>query len=283
MSCQHSATQDDNILDALRFLLEYQQAHRDYLPDEIELEFASHRWKALVQTKHDRQTVLKRRELEVCTLSYLADGLRCGDLYVTGSEGFADDRQQLLPWEECQKRLAAYCSALQFPQDASAFVAHLQQELATVASRVDHSFPNNTELTLDSNGKPHLKCMKAFPIPEGFDEFKEIVHQRMPEHHLLDVLKNVEHWVNYTRHFTPPSGNDPKMTNAVSRYLFTLLGYGCNLGPAQTARHAQPDVTLRIIKRINDQHITAEKLQAALVDIINELYFRRICDAILTE
>lgn len=108
------------------------------------------------------------------------------------------------------------------------------------------------------------------PVPFGFDEFKETVHQRMPEHHLLDMLKNVEHWVNYTRHFTPPSGNDPKMTDAVSRYLFTVFGYGCNLGPAQTARHAQQEITLRILKRINDQHITPEKLQAASVDIINE-------------
>lgn len=125
-------------------------------------------------------------------------------------------------------------------------------------------------LGFDENRKPHLKRMKAAPVPFGLDEFKETVHQQMPEHHLLDMLKNVEHWVNYTRHFTPPSGSDPKMTDAVSNYMFTVFGYGCNLGPAQTARHAQQEITLRILKRINDQHITAEKLQAASVDIINE-------------
>jgi TnpA family transposase len=266
----HSATQDDDLEEAFQFLLEYQHARRDYLPAEIDLEFASHRWKAVIQNRHNGQTVFKRRELEVCLLSYLADALRCGDLYVTGSEEFADYRQQLLPWEECQKRLTAYCDALQFPKDASEFVLQLQQKLATVAQRVDQSFPHNTELTIDENGKPHLKRMKADPIPNGLEEFKETVHQRMPEHHLLDMLKNVEHWVNYTRHFTPPSGSDPKMTDAVSHYLFTVFGYGCNLGPAQTARHAQQEITLRILKRINDQHITTEKLQAASVDIINE-------------
>ena len=266
----HSSTQDDDLLTALQFVKEYQHAHRDYLPAEINLEFASQRWKAFVQTRHNRQTVFKRRELEVCILSYLADALRCGDLYVTGSEEFADYRQQLLPWEECQKRLAAYCDTLQFPKDASEFVAQLQQKWATVAHKLDQSFPHNTELTIDENGKPHLKRMKADPIPDGLDKFKETVHQQMPEHHLLDMLKNVEHWVNYTRHFTPPSGSDPKMTDAVSHYMFTVFGYGCNLGPAQTARHAQQEITLRILKRINDQHITAEKLQAASVDIINE-------------
>jgi hypothetical protein len=123
---------------------------------------------------------------------------------------------------------------------------------------------------IDDKGKPHLKQMKADPIPDGLDEFKEDVRERMPERHLLDILKNVQHWVNYTRHFTSPSGSDPKIIDAVANYLFTIFGYGCALGPTQTARHADREITLRILKRINDQHITTVKLQAALQDIINE-------------
>jgi hypothetical protein len=143
---------------------------------------------------------------------------------VTGSEEFADYREQLLPWEECQKHLTDYCDALQFPQDASSFVAQLQQKLATVASKLSHSFPHNSELTIDDNGKPHLKQMKADPIPDGLDKFKADVQERMPERHLLDILKNVQHWINYTRHFTPPSGSDPKIIDAVVNYLFTIFG-----------------------------------------------------------
>ena len=47
----------------------------------------------------------------------------------------------------------------------------------------------------------------------------------MPERHLLDVLKNVHHGIRYTRHFGPPSGADPKLSDAVSRYIFTVFGY----------------------------------------------------------
>ncbi len=38
----HSATQDDDLEEALQFLLEYQHARRDYLPDVIEVERAVH-------------------------------------------------------------------------------------------------------------------------------------------------------------------------------------------------------------------------------------------------
>jgi TnpA family transposase len=42
------------------------------------------------------------------------------------------------------------------------------------------------------------------------------------------------------------------------------------LGAAQTARHAQGNITQRILQRINAQHITTEKLQAALNDVVTE-------------
>src|SRR5438270_1726751 len=90
------------------------------------------------------------------------------------------------------------------------------------------------------------------------------VRARMPERHLLNILKNAEHWARFTRHFGPASGSDPKLAQAVQRYLFTVFGYGCNLGPNQTAHHAPEIATAQALPRINAQHITADKLEAAM-------------------
>jgi TnpA family transposase len=101
-------------------------------------------------------------------------------------------------------------------------------------------------------------------------EFEHELRVRMPERHLLDILKHAEHWARYTRHFGPPSGSDPKLTQAVQRYLFTVFGYGCNLGPSQTARHAPEIASAQALRRINAQHINADKLEAAMVDVIDQ-------------
>ena len=74
----------------------------------------------------------------------------------------------------------------------------------------------------------------------------------------------------YTRHFVPPPGSDPKLAQAVQRYLFTVFGYGCNLGPGQTARHAPAVASAQSLRRINAQHISADKLEAAMVDVIDQ-------------
>ncbi len=49
-----------------------------------------------------------------------------------------------------------------------------------------------------------------------------------------------------------------------------MFGYGCNLGPNQTARHAPEIATAQALRRINAQHINADKLEAAMVDVINQ-------------
>jgi hypothetical protein len=200
----------------------------------------------------------------------LAVGLQSGDVYVEGSQAYADYRGQLLPWSECLPRLPAYGQALQMPETAVSFVAHLQQRLREVTERLDTSFPANTELTIDDAGKPHLKRLKAQPTPEELETLHALLRERMPERHLLDVLKNGHHEIQYTRHFGPPSGSDPKLPDAVSSSLLTIFGYASELGATQTARHTQNLMGWHTLRRLNAQHITIAKLEAALRDVIND-------------
>jgi TnpA family transposase len=265
-----SATHDESLIDALEYIQSYQHTRRDDLPYVISLDFASVRWQALMKSRQNLETVLHRRQLEVCVFHYLAQGLQSGDVYVKGSDAYADYRKQLLPWPECVPRLPAYCQVLQMPETATSFVVHLQQRLREVTERVDSSFPDNSELTLDETGTPHLKRLKAQPIPEALETLEALLKERMPERHLLDILKNVQDWVGYTRHFGPPSGADHKLTDPISRYLLTVFGYACELGASQTARHAPNLVSRQILRRINAQHITSAKLEAALRDVIGE-------------
>lgn len=265
-----STTEDTALLKAFEFIKINQNTRRDYLQKTIELDFLSLRWRNYVHTKHKGKDVLKRRELEVCILSYLADAIRCGDLYIIGSEEFTDFRVQLLPWKECLKNLNYYCESVELPNNADEFIEKLQEKLRNACQKTDDLFPENTHFTIDENGEPHLKRIRAKQKPEDLKEFQKKIRALMPERHLLDILKNVEHWSNFTKHFGPPSGAKPKIKDAIRRYIFTIFGYGCNLGAAQTAKHIKGDVTLRILKRINDQHITPEKLQEASTDIINQ-------------
>ena len=265
-----SATQDHSLLDAMAVVSKHRHTRRKELQDEVDLGFASQRWQRFVVKRQSDHSVSDRRALEVCVFVYLAEALQTGDLYVVGAEEFADYRAQLLPWSECETRLAAYCASLGIPERGADFAAALKVELTTLSAEADAGFPVNSELDIDKDGTPHLKKLVASIQPKGLAEFEQEIRTRIPERHLLDILKHVEHWAGYTRHFGPPSGSDPKLAQAIQRYIFTVFGYGCNLGPNQTARHAPEIATAQALRRTNAQHINADKLEAAMVDVINQ-------------
>jgi TnpA family transposase len=266
-----SATRDSALVDAWQYLLRHRRTRRSTLPCEIDLGFLSPRWSTFVRTKDAQgHSALDRRALEVCIFTLIAEAIQAGDLYVPGSGAYDDYRTQLLPWQECEARLGAYCAAVDVPASGHDLATNLRQQLNTLAEQVNTGFPDNSELSIDPDGTPHLKLQRAKPLPVDLNAFKEAVHARMPERHLLDVLKHVHHWVPYTRHFGPPSGSDPKLADAVRRYLFTVFGFGCNLGASQTARHAPESINRQSLHRINAQHIDAGKLEAAVADIVNQ-------------
>ena len=161
------ATQDRALVRALGYVAEHRAARRDHLPAEVDLGFLSLRWRAFVERRVGGETVLGRRELEVAVMSHVADALRSGDLFVPGSEAFADYREQLLPWDECEERLPAYCEAVGLPATAAGFVAGLRCQLTAAAERADDAFPDNAELTIDKAGRPTSGGWRPSPCPRG--------------------------------------------------------------------------------------------------------------------
>ena len=266
-----STTQNEHLSEALSYIRETRHSRDEFVAEEnIALDFASARWQTLIRQKVDGVWQLHKGHLQACVFSYVGEALRSGDLYIEGAERFADYRQQLLPWEMCQNLLAEYGQAVNLPITAEGFVEGLKKKLRQLAKKVDKAQVTNDDLSFDSDGRPHLKRTTAKKEPPHAKTLQQEMRTRMPERHLLDILHHVHQWVAWTRHFGPPSGSDPKLQQSVERYLMTTFGYGCNLGPAQTARHLRGGVTARVLGRVNAQHITTDKLDAAIRGIIDE-------------
>jgi TnpA family transposase len=265
-----SSTRDTRLLDALAVVRLHQHSRRDALSVSLDLGFASQRWQTYVRERVNGELLLGRRALELCVFMHLAEALQSGDVFVVGSGAYADYRTQLLPWSDCDQRLIEYGTAVGLPGNASEFVAELRDQLTRLAAQTDADFPDNGALTIDADGTPHLIRQPPQRLPDGLYAFEEAVRTRMPERHLLDVLKHAQHWSSFTRHFGPLSGSDTKLDDATKRYLFAVFGFGCNLGVSQTARHAPESINRHSMRRINAQHVNVEKLEAALKDIIHE-------------
>ena len=116
------ATQDCSLLDAWTVVSTHRHARRSGIQGDIDLSFASQRWRSFM-VRHRPEVAVDRRALEVGVFIHLADALQNGDIYVVGAENFADYRSQLLPWSECERRFPAYCAALGIPERGEDFTA----------------------------------------------------------------------------------------------------------------------------------------------------------------
>ena len=264
-----STSQDQRLIKAWEFLLKNAHRRGEWLKGPVDFSFASPQWQKLVLVRQGEKIKLVRRHWEVCVFSYLAAELKSGDVCVIGSFDYADYREQLLTWEECQPLVAQYCENLGLADTASGLVEQLKSWLADTANQVDAGYPDNRQVVINDQGEPVLKRPPRHELSPSAKAVMAAVEERLSERNLIDILRNVDYWTNFTRHFGPLSGSDPKLERATERYLLTTFAYGCNLGPTQAARHMRGVVTARELSFVNRRHVSVDKLNAALTDIIN--------------
>lgn len=263
---------DRSVLDALQHAVAHAHLTRDLIPDHvdgrrIDLSFASENWRnAILLRKHPGRLV--RRHFEACVFTYLAEELRTGDIAVDGSDAYANWAEHLLPWEECEPLLDGFCTEVGLPADATAFTAALRTRLEETAAETDAGYPDNADLVIDEQGVPTLKRRRGKERRDSAIALEEQIKQRMPERSLLGILARTAHWLGWWRRFGPASGNDPKLSDPIGRYILTAFTYGTNLGPYQAARHIN-GVSAHELGSTAHRHVTIEKLNQATADVVN--------------
>ena len=266
----HSTTEDHSLMDAFERVLSEERNRSEWLDEPVDLAFTTQLWrKTLVHHTESGEERIHRRHFEVCVFSALAGELKSGDVAVEGSEAYADYGEQLLSWQECEPLVDDYCQQLDLPSNAVEFVNALQAQLMEVAEATDQEYVNNGQVVIDEQGIPVLKRHKAKDMSRSARALETAVQERLRERSVIDVLCDVGHWTNWHRHFGPLSGSDPKIDQPAVRYVLTAFTYGCNLGPAQAARHFRGAVSEHMLSFVNRRHVDANKLAAACRDIIN--------------
>jgi hypothetical protein len=191
------------LLDALDVVLENESRHREWIDADVDLGFAAPRWRKLARRTHGDGLPTNRRYLELCVFSYMAEELRVGDLCVSGSDAYADYRDHLLPWRQCEQQLPDYCDKLGMPTTSSDFVRP--------ASMADRRFPQaRRRIAAQARRDRWLK-----KIPASAIALQERLNARLPtkhaghprEHRALD---------HFTRHFGPLSGAIPRFARRPS-------------------------------------------------------------------
>lgn len=279
-----SVHQDTALENAIAFLLEHEHHHGEWLTISrnerpykkvgkqvlvVDCSWISDTWWRIVSGQRKRTPIPKRvhrRLFEIAVFTQILWDLKTGDLAIEGSDLYANTWVQGISWEEYHQTVGEYGTMLGFPVDGPGFVAQLQTWLDDTARTVDAGFATS-QVTI-VRGEPVIHKPEKQADPPGLRALEEVLSERIEPVSLLDILADVQFWLQWCTHFGPISGFESKLEDTIERYLITVFAYGTHLGPAQTARSV-PTIDRRQIAWIHQRHITEEALDQANAQLIS--------------
>jgi TnpA family transposase len=269
-----STSSDRSLEKAISFALSHKNSRVPWLSIEgnsMDVSWIPDNWWYLVTGLKRRKLIpqqIDRKQFELCLFSQITQELKSADLCVEGSEKYSDFRNQLISWKNFHKKLSRYSNLLGLPADEDEFILYLQKLLAFESEKLDRSYPQDQEFSIDENGDLKLKRLKAKSKSDCLDEISQLISERMPKRNILDILIDTQKILNWCRVFRPVSGFKSKLKDPITSYIVTNFCYGFNLGPVQTSR-SLPILNRKQIEWINRRHVTEEMLQDAIDIFIN--------------
>ncbi|MFI6684766.1 Tn3 family transposase [Streptomyces sp. NPDC050485] len=276
-----ATSEDSRVLDALAHAQRHQAARGEYITafneegKEVDLSFTTQNWRKAVLDK-TRTGQFVRKHFEAMVFTALAEELHTGDVAVVGSEEYADWSEQLLAWEVVQETLGSYLVEVGLAEagesaefDAKCFRRQLEDKLRGAAAAADAGYPENEGLVIDpETGIPSLKAFRADGQRPSAKRLEQEIKARMPERSLMGIVARTAYWVEWWRRFGPPSGNEPKLTDPLGRYVIVTFVKGTSMGPYEAARHI-PGVSGHELSYVANKHFSIVLLNEAISDLVN--------------
>ena len=226
-------------------------------------------WRALVVNMEEKSERFDRRQLEVFAVLELADAIKAGEMYVTGSLSH-DHFWDRLPAEASEPTaMAAYFTERGWTGGAEGFTTELRDALEKQASELDECVHRYGIVEVGKDGRPIVSSLERIQPPPSAIDLERAILDRVPERPILSALSNTQQWTGWDRHFRLPSRLGPQIKDATQRYVLTAFTYGCGLGPSQAARHLEGDVSADQLRFVDRRHIDIEDLRSASADLTN--------------
>jgi TnpA family transposase len=214
---------------------------------------------------------INRINYEICVLRNLRDKLRVKEIFVEGAYLYRNPEEDL-PNDFNSKR-DYYYGLLKKPKTAKQFTRCLKHLLHNHLKRFNEGLPKNNKVQILKKTSAHIKVAKLVeqPPPLFLEKIKQEVFHRWGDISLLDILKEVDLFVDFLSSFTPSGPKEGLDKETLKkRLLLIILGYGTNTG-LKSVSLGNKDITYQDLKHVKLRYLDADNLREAIRKIVNQL------------
>jgi len=252
----------DNFEAALKLVKELQNNKIKKLPQNAPMNFISATWqKVIIQDGK-----INQQKYELCVLHVLKERLQSGDVYMELSRKFTSLESLLISETDWKPHREDICQKLSLP-DISGTIEEKTEELAGILPLLTQKLSQASEIRLE-NDVLIVSPLVADEIPQTAFVLREQINARMPKVSLPEMIREVDHWVNYSVELAgiEPARN-PKHQNLKYAVLFANA---CNLSLADLARSS--DLEYQTLWWVGNNYFSDDNLKKANNLIVNYLF-----------
>lgn len=263
------------IIEAIAILKKYSESHLRYYPEDEEIPtdgIIPAPWRELVYDMDGKgQQRISRIAYELCVLGVLREKLRCKEVWVAGADHYRNPDEDL-PADFEQNHLSYY-DKLGQPIEPEAFIFKLQKNMAVALKALDENLPKNPDVAILKKNKGWIKLspLEAQPEPQNLIRVKAEINRRWQTVSLLDVLKEADLRIHFTRHFKSVAQRELIGKKILQkRLLLSLYAMATNAGIKRiiAGDHGEKYSDLMYVQR---RFIRKEYLRQAIASVVNEI------------
>ena len=262
------------IVEAVNFIKErLGDKHQFYsLDDDVPIDgILDDDFKNFIYKKDNKgRTRVNKVAYELGVLRNLSDKLANKGLWVANADRYRDPDRDVP--EDFDINRGNYYKNLNLSQDADTFINLLQDEMHENLDMLDKNIPGNADVKIlkKDNGTIKLSPYEKQPEPQNIKWLKNKITKKWQILNLLDVFKESDFRINFTRHFNTKGQRQitsPKKLR--KRLLLDLYAIGTNAGITRIAagNHGEKYDDLMYTRR---RYITREAIRQATFDVVNK-------------
>ena len=229
---------------------------------------------AVIETDAQGRQRVNRLTYEMCVLQGLREQLRCKEIWVVGADRYRNPDDDVP--QDCEVRRSTYYAALTLPAHAEAFLQQVQQEMRDELAALDRTLSRSADVEILPQAKGWIKLSPLTPQPDPTNvlALKMEITTRWPMTSLLDVRKETDLRVDFTRFFRSPTAWE-NLDRATLQYrlLLALYGLGTGAGLKRVAMGHQ-GLSYKELLYVRRRFLTPEAVRQSIAAIVN-----RLCEA----
>ena len=273
------------ILRAIEFIIKNKDIKDKYYAYDQEevpaIDLIEHKWYSqVIEEKKDtdrgnKKKIIHRINYEIAILEKLHSLLVCKLIWVEGAYRYRDPEEDLP--KDFNLRPEYYYQLLNLPMDPKVFVQELKDNLNEHLQRLNDSIINNKKVKISStretknSGRIKITPYEAKEPSNHLAALQQAISKRWPTINLIDLLKEADLRIGFTKHFPIAASRDSSNRNKwLKRLLLCLYAIGSNTGLKRISA-ANDDVTYSELRYIKRKFINTANVRQAIVEVVNAI------------